>query len=147
MNAPERAQEVTEPRPESFDGIAVDLANSVVVVVAGPFACAGLVAHRAMHASVGGQGEVNAPLVGIDDGPRLGLCEHAGQKFRAAAGVEDIEVYGSGVPFDDSEDGGAVVFPGSVSPGLIGAPPGRIVGLQMRIPFFPPRSGTSRRLR
>ncbi len=149
VDAPEGPQEITQPRPDPFGGVAVDLADAVAVIVARPLVSTGfeLVAHLLSNPPVLGEPVVATPFVRVDDGSRSGALEHLGMDFPCSAGMQDLKGKLPGRAIDHAQNRDAVVFPAAVSLDLIASLARRIFGIGMRRTFFPPRSGTTRRLR
>ena len=67
-DAPVRAQPGAQQRPETLDGVDVDLAKTVAVLVAGVFATP--MADRLVPVAPSRQAGVDAILVGVDEGAR-----------------------------------------------------------------------------
>ena len=72
VHAPERAQEIAQAGPEPFDGVVVNLADAVAILITRPLALTRRVADGDVDAIGLAQMAVGAPLVGVDDRPRLG---------------------------------------------------------------------------
>jgi hypothetical protein len=130
-------------RTRALTGVAVHLTSAIAIIIPRPLMHA--VADRRM---VWMTTPIALPFVGVQ--PRAARRKVFGDQGTARPRVGVVpypQALLARVARDDADDGGPIVDIGAVAFPLIGAPPGRIRGVAMRCAFFPPRSGTARRLR
>ena len=81
VHAAERTKKIADSRPQSFDGVNVNLSDSVAIVIARPFALARCMANRDMVALRPGQTKVGTPFVGVNGGSIVGRLQDTGPKI------------------------------------------------------------------
>jgi hypothetical protein len=140
MHAAKRAQKVTQRSPTAFAGVGLDFFAAVAVIVTRPFVLAvtdGRVCARQVF--------VATPFVGVTG--RAGLRRRPDVLLQSGF----VRMRNDGPPYlparttKGTDDRRTVIFIGAVTFAFIRAPTWRIVGVEMRLAFFPPRSETSRR--
>src|SRR3954471_3992832 len=142
VHAPERPEEVPQPRPQPFQRVVVDLADPIPVVVPRPLT--GRVADRRVQPPYPGQPVVPAPLVGEDTHHRPGRSPHHAPQRLAAGVLGHRQPDPAPLATDDPADRRPVVLPGAVPARLVAPTPRRGLRVGVRGAFFPPHSGTSR---
>jgi hypothetical protein len=68
IHTPERAKKIAQFHPQPFDGIVMNFANSLAIVISRPDALARCMANHRMFSARLGQMIVGAPFVGINGG-------------------------------------------------------------------------------
>jgi hypothetical protein len=136
----EGSQVGAERRTGPLTGVAVDLASAVPIIISGPFVD---------PMTDGGMGwmapMVTLPFIGVEDRalPRDILCD-AVSTCALVRMVTYPKTLLPCVPRDDADDRWTIVGVGPMPFPLVGTPPGRIRGVEMRRTFFPRRFGTVR---
>lgn len=148
------ASKHSKKRPElcacAFTTVAVDLSNTVAIVVARPFSTTiGVVAvaHRPVSdPDAGFDPSIPTPLVGVEctrPEPRAGR-----ENFQAALRSRAIADKAAQLPALsalDREHRRSVIFIGSMPRLLVSSSAWRIIRIKVSCAFFPPRSGIARR--
>jgi hypothetical protein len=140
VNPPEGTQVRAKRCPHAFAGVTVDLANTIMVIIAGPLPNA--VTHRGMGRMAA---VITLPFIRVPD--RALLRDTLSDQVSACAPVRAVtypEALLTRVARDYTDDGRTIVRIGAVPLALIGASAGRIRGVAMGGAFFPPRSDTVR---
>jgi hypothetical protein len=138
VNTPEGPSGGAKRGPASFTGVTVDLADPIVIIIAGPLP------HAVTHRGMGRMAAViTLPFIRVQD--RALLWDTLSDQGSAGAPVRvitDPEALFTRVARDHTDDGGTIMRMVAVPLALIGAPSGRVVGIAMERAFFPPRSAT-----
>ena len=140
MHAAKRAQKIAYRSPTALAGVGMDFFDAVAVIVTRPFVLAvtdGRVCARQVF--------VAAPFVGVTR--RAGLRRRRDVLLQAwlVRMRNDGQAHLPTCTPKGTDDRRTIIFIGSVTFAFIRAPTRRIVGVEMRLAFFPPRSETSRR--
>lgn len=118
----------------------MDFPDAVAVVITRPFVLT--VTNRGVGTR---QILVTAPFIRVASRRRLRRRRDVFLQGRLIRMPNDGEPYLPTFSSKGTDDGRTIIFIGSVPFALIGATTRRIVGVEMRLAFFPPRSETSRR--
>ena len=146
VHAPERPQEVPQPRPDPLQRVAVHLADPVAVVVPRPLARR--VADRRVPAARSPAGGRSPATRRCRPSPPAAssATTSASSSRRSARSTTRSRTCPTARPTTPATGGRSLAKVPWPRP-LVGPPPRRVVGVGVRDAFFPPRSGTSRRPR
>src|SRR3712207_4240443 len=141
----EHPQVIPQPRPDPLHRVVMDLPDAVAVVVPRPLA--GRMADRRVPAADLRQAARGGPFIRVGHHQRPGhLPDELPERIPIRV-LHDPQPQQSGVAPDHPGDWGAVIGGGAVPRPLVASATWRVVGVEVREAFFPPRSGTSRRPR
>jgi hypothetical protein len=138
VDTPEGTQVRAKRCPRAFAGVTVDLADAIMIIIAGPLP------HAVTYRDMGGIAAViTLPFIRVQD--RALLRDTVSDQVSACAPVRVItypEALLTRVTRDDADDGRTIIRISPVPLALIRAPAGRIRGVAMGGTFFPPHSDT-----
>src|SRR5215470_7336430 len=140
VNPSKGAQEIPYRCPQSLNRVGVDLPDAIPVILAGPFF--GSMTDGAMPTL---DPRIALPLISVAAGLPLRIAVDMRPKRDALRVLAYPQATTSGLSPDRPHHRWPIILIGAVSPPLVGVPPGRIGGVGVSLPFFPPHSGTSQR--
>jgi len=140
VNAAKRAQKVAGRRPQSFDGVDMDLAHSIAIVIPRPLFLA--VTNRAVGAL---DSIVALPFIGVTGGFLLGVSMDVLLQRLPSGLVAHAQATLPTLPAHRPDDWRPIIGIRAVPTLLVGAAPRRIKRITVFFPFFPRRSETSHR--
>ena len=142
VNPTKGAQEIPSGCPQSLNGIGMHLVDPIAIVIARPFFFA--MTHREMFPL---DVIVALPFIGITRRPLLGVAMHMVPQRLPIGMLANPQPALATLSANRPHNRRTVIGIRAVPALLVGAPPRRVVGVGVFVPFFPPRSETSRRFR
>ena len=121
MNAAKGTQEITNGRPNAFNGIGVNFSNPIGISVCCPLALT--VAHRVMTAV---ESQVALPLIGINGSLLLGELMDMFRKCLLVGLWHDPESHVTALSSHGANNRWSVIGIGAPSPTLVGTASGRV---------------------
>jgi hypothetical protein len=140
VDATKRAQEIAGRGPQAFDGIGVDFAEAIAVVIARPFLLP--MTHRGVDPI---EMIVPLPFIRVTSGVFLGVAVHVFLPCLPIRVLPHPQPTLATFPADSPHDGRTIILIGAVASSLVGAAARRVARIAVFVAFFPPRSGTSHR--
>jgi hypothetical protein len=139
MNATKRTQEIAHRCPHPFEGVDMNLTDAISVVIARPLVRA------VIDLGVGADDMVVAlPFVSVHLGMELGVRMDMVMQSLFVGVMHHPQAHLSALASHRTDNGRPVVVVSAMPPPFVGPSPRRIVGIEVRFTFFPPRSETSR---
>ncbi len=139
MHASEWSQEVTQRRPQPFDGVGMNFTHSISIRISRPLVCA--MTDRLMSAC---DAVVALPFVGVAGRLRQRRAMHVLRQGCSIRALANSQTTLATLSADSAHYRRAIIGVGAVSTPLIRPAARRITRVGMEFAFFPPRSGTSR---
>jgi len=151
MYSSEHAQECSQPRSCSLASVAVYFSYPISIIVPGPLplvlASLSVPYSRVPNTDLDFHSSISLPFVCVEDFHLL--TDRCSYDFQARLGIRPLLYCVSNLstlaPFD-RKDRWAIRLIVSVTARLVGPSSRRVLGVWMRVAFFPPRSGTTHRL-
>ena len=140
MNTSKRAQEITRGRPKAFNGIRVNFAYAISVIISRPLVLT--VTNRAvrpLHLVIA------LPFIGVTDGRLLSVAMHMLVQGLAIRTLTDAQAALPTLPANRANHRRPVIFIVAMTASFVGSTTRRIKRIAVLFAFFPPRSETSRR--
>jgi hypothetical protein len=135
-HAAERAQEVSQARPDAFDRVGVDFANAIAVIIARPFALWRCIANPLMAATALCQVAIGQPLIGIDCRIIAGMGFHERLERRTIAVGADLQADVAAAAANHTRYWWSIVLPGAMTTRFIGAPAGWVGNVSVFAAFL-----------
>src|SRR5262245_11945597 len=132
------AQKITCRGPQAFDGVGMDLTDTITIIVARPFFLA--MTHRVVSAL---DFVVALPFIGVTPGVSLGVPMHVLLQRLAIGMGPHPQTTLPTVTSHSPDNGRPIVVVRPVPALLVGAAARWIKRIGVFLPFFPPRSETS----
>jgi hypothetical protein len=101
----------------------MDFANTIIIIIARPFALSWRMANGLMGSSTGGEMVIGCPFIGVDDRIIARMGEHEGFECGPIRVFTHLEADLTTAAPDNPDDWGTIALPGSVAARLIGPPP------------------------
>lgn len=140
MNPTEGAQKVSQAGPKTLDSVDMNFSDTIPVIVTCPLVAA------VTDGVVGSSNPfVAAPLIGIDRGESVCIAMDMREQGFLVCVFDHTQSYLSRLSSHGAHHRRAVVVIGTVTALFVGSASGWVSRVEMTLPFFPPRSGTSRR--
>ena len=141
VNAPEGTQVGAKRCTRSFAGVAVDLADAIMIIITCPLPSA--MTHRGMSRMAA---VITLPFIRVEERalPRDILRDQGGTGAPVRV-ITHPKTLLARLARDHPDHGGTLIGIGAVPLALIGTPAWRIRGVAMGCAFFPQRSDTIRR--
>ena len=119
MNTPKRSEEIANGRPDTFNGISMNLSNPIGIGICCPLPLT--VAHRGMTAV---ESQVALPLIGINSGTLLGELMDMRRKCLLVGLWHDPESHLIALSSHGANNRRSVIGIGAPSPTLVGTASG-----------------------
>ena len=140
VDSPKRAQKIACRGPQTFDGIGVDFADAIAVIIARPLFLA--MTHRVVDPI---DMIVTLRFIGVTSGVFLSVAVHVFLPRLPIGMLPYPQPALATFPTDGPHDGRAIILIGPVASAFVGAAAWRVARIAVFVAFFPPRSGTSHR--
>lgn len=136
MHSAKGPQEISRRGPQPLDGIDMNLADSIAIIIARPFVLT--MTDRAVGALdlVGAQ-----PFIRVTSGSLLRVAMHVLLQSLAVRMLANSQAALPAPSAKSADHRRAMIVVSSVPTLLVRSPPGRIIGIGVLVAFFPPRCG------
>jgi hypothetical protein len=135
-HASEGAQEVSHARPDSFDRIGMDFADTIAVIITRPFTVSRGMANSLMASARLCYVAIGRPLIGVDRRIITGMPFHERLKCGTITGVTNLQAELRAATANHTRNRWPIVLPGSMATGFIGTAARRVGNVRVFAAFL-----------
>lgn len=125
-HASEGAQEVSHARPDSFDRVGMDFADTIAVIITRPFTVSRSIANRLMASTRRCYVAIGRPRIGGDCRIITGMPFHERLKRGTIADVTNLQAELRAAPSNHTRNRWPIALPGSMATGFSGTAAGSV---------------------